>query len=43
MGMLTERGINNEFLTDLLKKSTILEHRHYVQFLEGLQDFLAQK
>ena len=43
LGMLTERGINNEFLTDLLKKSTILEHQHYVKFLEGLQDFLTQK
>lgn len=42
-GMLTERGINTEFLTDLLKKSTILEHQNYVQFLEGLQDFLTQK
>ena len=43
MGMLTERGVDNEFLADLLRKSTILEHQHYVQFLKGLQDFLTQK
>ncbi|XP_028400392.1 complement component 1 Q subcomponent-binding protein, mitochondrial-like [Dendronephthya gigantea] len=43
IGMLTERGINNEFLVDLLRKSTILEHQQYIQFLEGLQDFLSQK
>lgn len=43
MGMLSERGIDNEFLTDLLKKSTLLEHEHYLKFLQSLQDFLVQK
>lgn len=43
MGMLAERGVNDEFVKDLLKKSTILEHQHYMQFLEGLQDFLTQE
>lgn len=43
MTMMSERGVNNEFVTDLVSKSTMLEHQHYMQFLEGLQDFLTQK
>lgn len=40
---LKERGINDEFYTQLLDLSTTLEHELYVSFLDGVKNFFNKK
>jgi len=39
MNTLEDRGINQDFMEELLEFSTHYEHRQYISFLQGLQDF----
>jgi len=41
--MLSERGIDNQFARSLLEFSTVLEHHHYIAFLEKMRSFVKQK
>nr|KAG5700331.1 hypothetical protein BaRGS_029583 [Batillaria attramentaria] len=40
MDMLDERGINDEFVNQLVDFSTMYEHGRYVDFLKGLKSFV---
>ena len=37
--MLEDRGINAEFMDELLEFSTTFEHKQYIGFLEQLREF----
>ena len=41
--MLEDRGINANFVEQLVDFATAYEHKKYVSFLEGLQDFAGGK
>lgn len=40
MDMLDDRGINDDFIKELVEFSTAFDHTHYVKFLEGLKSFV---
>jgi len=40
LNMMAERGVTSEFVQDLLKFSTAIEHRQHVKFLEDLKTFV---
>jgi len=42
MNTLLERGVNGTFVNDLIDLSTSVEHRHYLNFLKSLEDFLKR-
>ena len=37
--MLEERGVDDQFVDQLINFSTVYEQNQYVQFLEGLKKF----
>ena len=39
LNMLEERGIDGQFVDQLIDYSTSYEHKKYLGFLQGLQDF----
>ena len=39
---LLERGINGTFVNDLIDLSTSVEHRHYLNFLKSLGDYMKE-
>ena len=39
LNMLEERGIDGQFVEQLVDYSTSYEHKKYLSFLEGLKDF----
>lgn len=43
MDMLDERGLNDEFVQELIVVSTRHEHTQYVGFLQKLKDFIGSK
>ena len=43
LNMLEERGIDGQFVDQLVDYSTSYEHKKYLGFLEGLQDFANSK
>ncbi|XP_050408154.1 complement component 1 Q subcomponent-binding protein, mitochondrial [Patella vulgata] len=40
MDMLDERGINDEFVNDLIEFSTVYEHGKYIGFLKNMKSFV---
>lgn len=43
MDMMAERGIDAEFVQEMLQYSTAAEHKHYVNFLQDLKKFVDSK
>lgn len=43
MDMLDERGINDEFINQLMDFSTVYEHKRYLTFLDGIKKFVDKK
>jgi len=43
LNMLEERGVDGDFVEQLVSFSTAYEHNHYVSFLEQLKDFVGSK
>jgi len=43
LNMLEERGIDAQFIDQLVEFSTAYEHQNYINFLEGLKDFASCK
>ncbi|KAL3858214.1 hypothetical protein ACJMK2_012813 [Sinanodonta woodiana] len=43
MDMLDERGVTDEFITEMTKFSTDYEHDRYISFLKDLKGFLQEK
>lgn len=42
MNMLEDRGVNQDFMDELLDFSTSYEHKQYIGFLTGLHDFVKK-
>ncbi len=43
LNMLEDRGIDAQFVEQLVDFCTAYEHKKYVSFLEGLQEFAGGK
>ncbi|GAB1597835.1 complement component 1 Q subcomponent-binding protein, mitochondrial-like [Argonauta hians] len=43
MDMLDERGINDEFINQLMDFCTVYEHKRYLLFLNGIKKFVDKK
>lgn len=43
LGMLEDRGITEDFVSDLVTFSTAYEHKLYVGFLEGVKSFVSSE
>ncbi|XP_014782645.1 conserved regulator of innate immunity protein 3 [Octopus bimaculoides] len=43
MDMLDERGINDEFINQLMDFCTVYEHKRYLSFLNGIKRFVDKK
>lgn len=43
MDMLDERGINDEFINQLMDFCTVYEHKRYLSFLDGIKKFVDKK
>lgn len=43
LNMLEERGIDGDFVDQLVAFATAYEHGNYVNFLEKLKDFIGSK
>lgn len=43
LNMMEERGVDGEFVDQLVEYTTAHEHKQYTKFLENLQDFAGSK
>ena len=43
LNMLEERGVDADFIDQMVEYCTGYEHQRYVGFLQGLKDFAASK